>query len=95
MPRSFVPCRYFPISRTALACEVRGFAEKGAHWCTANANSGLVDFSRKFNIPITDGYSKSEFIGGRCRSRSSTTDDSAGVSLLEMLGWNDRSSRIC
>ncbi len=43
-PLSFAPRRYLPIHFTASACLALGAVENLAHWCTAHAMSGLVDF---------------------------------------------------
>jgi hypothetical protein len=44
--------RYLSNLFTASACLVLGLALNLAHWCTAHAMSGLVDFSRYKSFPI-------------------------------------------
>ncbi len=52
-PLSFVPKRYLPIHFTASACLAFSAVQNLAHWCTAHAMSGLVDFSKYNSFPTT------------------------------------------
>ena len=53
-PLSLVPTRHCPIFLTVSPCGLSGLTENRAHWCTASAMSGLVDFSKKLSLPMTD-----------------------------------------
>jgi hypothetical protein len=62
-PSTQMTCRSWVKDEALLLCpfqispEVHYFvhmAQNLAHWCTATAISGCVDFSKKFAFPITD-----------------------------------------
>jgi len=61
---------------------------------TANAMSGLVDFSRKFNFPMTDRYSHDLSWANPPRSRLILAVDGAGVSFPFVFSLKPRSAMM-
>ena len=54
IPLSLAPDKYLIMHSMASACSILESEFNLAHWCTAYATSGRVDFSRKFNVQISD-----------------------------------------